>query len=108
MLINQSLETAPENLEIRLLRSYLTFALPEPFFELTGKTISDFQILIEAFETNNFNPEILTKEIYEQLLFDLGIAHDRISQAAEAKKVWKKLLSTTKNETLISQVIERV
>lgn len=88
-LINQAVERDADNLRIRTLRAYLTYSLPEAFFQMTEKAIEDFKLLKRAFEQD---PSSFDPVFYHKILYDLGVAYERTNQLAEAKKVWKKLL----------------
>lgn len=90
----QTLEKAvgrrPDDLEIRLLRGYHSFRLPQAFFRRTPTAIEDFEYLIQRWEQD---PSLLPRETYWQLLFDLGTAYQRLDREEEARAVWEKLLS---------------
>lgn len=78
-----------QNPTIRLLRAYLAYSLPESFFHLTERAIKDFRFVKAAYEQDN---SIIPQELYWQILYDLGLAYQRIGNKEMAKKVWSKLL----------------
>jgi tetratricopeptide (TPR) repeat protein len=93
----------PENIEIRSLRAYVNFNLPEMFFHRTAAAIKDFEYLLSRYEQNK---NVFAEEFYWQVLFDLGLAYKRLDKKNEATLIWNKLLQVTtdpKYKKLVSQ-----
>ncbi|MGI5920725.1 MAG: tetratricopeptide repeat protein [Syntrophomonadaceae bacterium] len=95
------LEEKPNQIEVRFLRAYHSFRLPEGFFKRTQKCIEDFNFLIQKYEQNKAR---FPKEAYWQLLFDLGIAYERLNMNQHANQVWEKLLSKRPPQKYINMV----
>ncbi|MTV50397.1 hypothetical protein GJ688_15640 [Heliobacillus mobilis] len=89
-LLDSSVNNQPDNHEIRMLRAYQSFRLPEGFFWRTMTAISDFEYLIEEYESGRTS---LAEKQYHQLLFDLGCAYQRTQMTTEADHTWNRLLS---------------
>ncbi|HEY8463069.1 MAG TPA: hypothetical protein VIM29_03475 [Bacillota bacterium] len=73
-LLNEALDSDPGNWELRLLRGYLSYSLPEVFFHTGQRAIADFQFLIRAYKQN---PALFPQELYEQICADLEQACQR-------------------------------
>lgn len=91
----------PQNIEIRSIRAYVNFNLPEMFFHRTASAIEDFNTLISLYEHNN---NTLTKEFYCQVLYDLGIAYKRLGKKEQTQGVWAKLSQVTKDPKIIERL----
>lgn len=74
--LNAALGRDPDNWELRLLRGYLSYSLPEVFFHGTGQAIQDFQYLTAAYEHNQ---ALFAKELYDQIAADLKKARQRLA-----------------------------
>ncbi|HHW39886.1 MAG TPA: tetratricopeptide repeat protein [Syntrophomonadaceae bacterium] len=88
-LLNRAISRDWNNPKLRLLRAYLTYSLPEAFFHLTQRALKDFRYLKTAYERDN---SLFSRELYHQILYDMGVAYERTGETARAKKVWSKLL----------------
>ena len=84
-LVKEAAERDPNNPQLRILRGYLAYHLPENFFHMTGVAIKDFRFLIQAYKEDK---SIFSKEFYRQVLYDLGAAYQRIGETGRARKVW--------------------
>ena len=73
--INEALNRDSDKWELRLLRGYLAYSLPEVFFHTTHQAIRDFQYLKDAYEQN---PALFNEKLYEQIVMDLQAAEERI------------------------------
>lgn len=104
-LIRQACGMAPDNLELRRLRAFVLYGLPESFFHLSTQAIKDFQSLIAAYKNNK---KIFSPEIYHEILYDLGIAYERTSNVEKAKKIWHELLADSSNPKYTELLRERV
>ncbi|MCG8402524.1 MAG: tetratricopeptide repeat protein [Firmicutes bacterium] len=80
----------PENIEIRTLRGYVSYRLPEMYFHRTATAIEDFKYLVERYEQDN---SAFSRDFYWQLLFDMGVAYKNIGQQEQAEATWTKLLN---------------
>lgn len=93
-ILDESVARASENTEIRTLRGYVSYRLPEMYFHRTATAIEDFAHLVSRYEQD---PSVFSTEFYCQLLFDLGSSYKRLGRNQEAESVWYKLLSKTKD-----------
>lgn len=87
-LVKEAVERDPNNTQLRILRGYLAYNLPEQFFHLTKVAIQDFRFLIQAYDKDN---SICSKNLYWQIHYDLGMAYRRIGDSGRAQKVWESL-----------------
>ncbi len=67
--LTNAIKRDPENWEIRLLRAYLAYSLPEAFFHTTSQAIEDFLYLKNTYEQNN---RLFPKELYRKVVNDLA------------------------------------
>lgn len=88
----------PENTEIRTLRAYVCYRLPENFFHRTGTAVEDLSWLAGHYDSN---PGAFSQDFYCQILFDLGASYKRLGQDQKAGSTWQKLLSLTQNPKYI-------
>ena len=88
-LLDQSVQKDPNHIDIRKLRGYVCYRLPEMFFKRTQTAIEDFTFIINHYEQNKNKG--ISKEFYYQLLFDLGMAYRNIANETEAALIWEKL-----------------
>lgn len=93
-LLNSAIGRDSSNPKIRILRAYLMYSLPESFFQMTEKSIKDFRFLKSAYEMDK---SIFDQEMYHRILYDMGVAHERIGEHEKAQKVWSKLLSESED-----------
>lgn len=82
----------PQNIDIRVLRGYVCYRLPELFFHKTSHAIDDFKYLVSRYEQDNSS---LKQEFYWQLLYDLGLAYKTVNKTSDYEKTWKKLSSVS-------------
>ncbi|MBU7007093.1 tetratricopeptide repeat protein [Phosphitispora fastidiosa] len=87
-IVKEAAERDPNNLQLRILRGYMAYNLPENFFHMTGLAVKDFRFLIQAYKKDQ---SIFPKEFYRQVLYDLGAAYQRIGETGRARKVWASL-----------------
>ncbi|TGE32136.1 hypothetical protein [Desulfosporosinus sp. Sb-LF] len=81
-----------ENIQIRSLRAYVGFNLPEMFFHRTASAVEDFKYLLARYEQDK---GVFTEKFYWQILCDLGVAYKRLGRKNEAIAIWDKLLQVT-------------
>ncbi|NLY50434.1 MAG: hypothetical protein GX062_05475, partial [Firmicutes bacterium] len=79
-ILDHAVTASPDNIEIRLIRAYHSFRLPEAFFRRTATAIADFEYLRERY---NADKSIMSKEKYWQLLYDLGRSYQRLNMEQE-------------------------
>lgn len=91
-ILDMAINNDPNNINIRTLRGYVCYRLPEMFFHKTSTAIEDFKYLVSRYEADN---SILKQEFYWQILYDLGLAYKNIINHKECDKVWDKLLADT-------------
>lgn len=94
-MLEQTVNRCPDDVEIRMLRGYHAFRLPEAFFRRTKTAIEDFEYIIQQYEEDD---SLLTPGEYWQLLYDLGQAYQRIGNEEQAQSVWEKLLADSPDE----------
>ena len=102
-ILDNAVSCEPDNVEIRILRGYVSFRLPNIYFRRAGTAIEDFEYLVARLEQE---PDIFTEEFGCQILYDLGVAYKTLHQDQNAETTWKKLLERTsdpKYRDLISQ-----
>ncbi|MDK2824330.1 MAG: hypothetical protein PWQ67_1128 [Clostridia bacterium] len=105
-LLDEVVNKNPNNIQVRYLRAYQSFRLPEGFFRRTATAIGDFEYLIKCYEEGS---DLITRDTYWQLLYDLGVAYQCLGMDQEAEVVWDKLLSQTpydKYHELIDQHLD--
>jgi hypothetical protein len=93
----------PDSIEIRGLRAFLCGKLPEQYFHRSDTAIEDFAYLIGRYEEDD---SLFPKEFYCQLMFELGLAYNRLDKKKEAESICLKLLSLTddpKYEALLKE-----
>ncbi|MFZ5634428.1 MAG: tetratricopeptide repeat protein [Bacillota bacterium] len=97
-ILDGSVAREPENIEVRTLRAYVSYRLPEKFFHRTGTAVEDLSYLATRYE---HDPGVFSPEFYRQVLFDLGASFKRLGQNREAESTWQKLLSPTRDPKYI-------
>jgi len=100
-ILNRALENEPDNLELRFLRGYLAFRLPETFFHRTATAKEDFEYIIRRYEEDN---SLFSVKTYWQVLYDLALVYRRLNMPEELKATLKKL--KTKSPELYNQMAE--
>ncbi|MBO8169876.1 MAG: tetratricopeptide repeat protein [Thermoanaerobacteraceae bacterium] len=88
--LDKCVNNDPGNIQIRFIRAYQSFRLPEAFFHRTATAIEDFNYFIQQYEEDN---SVFSEETYWQVLYDLGTAYKRLEMKEEAATTWQKLLS---------------
>ncbi len=88
-IIRQACSMDPKNLDLMRLRAFVLYSLPESFFHLSTQAIKDFQSLVAAYKNNQ---QIFSRQIYHEILYDLGMAYERTSNGEKAKQTWQELL----------------
>jgi len=81
-----------QNIDIRILRAYVCYRLPEMFFHRTSYAIDDFKYLASRYEQDN---SAIKQEFYWQVLYDLGLAYKTVNKTNEYEKTWRKLSSVS-------------
>jgi hypothetical protein len=89
-ILDKAVHKDPHNIDIRVLRGYVCFRLPELYFHQTRTAVDDFKYLISRYEESR---GIFTQDLYLQILYDLGLAYQNIYLQKDCDDVWKKLLS---------------
>ncbi|KAB2951564.1 hypothetical protein F9B85_12230 [Heliorestis acidaminivorans] len=100
-ILDQVVLDHPDNLEIRKLRAYHSFRLPEGFFRRTVTCIGDFEYFLQRYASD---PALFSQEEYHQLLYDLGLSYKRIGMDEESAETWQKLSSLQITEELREKV----
>ena len=105
ILLDNLANSDPDNIQVRYIRAYHSFRLPEPFFRRSATAISDFEYLVQRYEQDN---TVLSQEAYWQIIYDLGIAYQRLGMEEQANNAWLKLLALSpapKYQTLVAQQV---
>ncbi|RPF53428.1 tetratricopeptide repeat protein [Aquisalibacillus elongatus] len=96
-ILDDVVKKEPEHSEIRMLRGYVSYNIPEMYFQRTSTAVEDFEYLINQYESN---PEVFSQDMYWQLLYDLGIAYKRTEKQDQAQQVFTKLSNLNPNEEI--------
>lgn len=99
-LINEN----PANPQLRLVRAKHSLRLPENFFRRSAIAVSDIEFLLTEYDKE---PDSLNEETYQQLLFDLGCAYEKLEMIEEAKEAWNKLSQTSPSNGIQQLVNEK-
>ncbi|RPF53427.1 tetratricopeptide repeat protein [Aquisalibacillus elongatus] len=102
-ILDKIVAQSPDNEDIRTIRGYVCFKIPEDIFGRTETAINDFQYLINEYEKNNIQ---LKRGFYEKLLLDLGFAYQNIGKNKKALKSWKKLLESSIESEKYQQLLQ--
>jgi tetratricopeptide (TPR) repeat protein len=102
--LDQSVQKDPNLIDIRILRGYVCYRLPEMFFKRTQTAIEDFTFLIDHYEQNKSKE--ISREFYFQLLFDLGMAYRNIGNETKAVSKWDKLEKLSTDSKYLNLVKE--
>jgi len=78
----------PDNVQLRFMRAYHSFRLPETFFHRTATAIEDFHVLTDRYREDS---SIMPEPLYWQMLYDLGASYARLGMEEEARQVWAQL-----------------
>jgi DNA polymerase III gamma/tau subunit len=97
--LDQAVKKDPKNVEIRILRGYVSYNLPEMFFQRTSTAIEDFEYIVSQYKNDD---STITQGFYWQLLYDLGVAYKRFEQYQDAKTTWLKLLQQKPDQKFIT------
>lgn len=90
MLLNNAFRRRPKDPQIRLLRGYLCYNLPENLFHLTSTAVEDFEFVRHWYKTSRLSKkkaEILHPMGFATLLGDLQSAYRRSGKEAEATAI---------------------
>ena len=90
MLLNNAWRRRPKDPQIRLLRGYLCYNLPENLFHLTSTAVEDFEFVKQwygASKSSKKKAEILSPSEFTTLLLDLQSAYGRLGREAEADAI---------------------
>lgn len=98
--LDKAVKAEPENYEFRLLRGNVAFRLPEMYFKKTKTAIEDFQFLVNEYNSKNTN---ITKNLYCEILFNLGKCYQALGEFDKADQAWNQLLkeNSRKFKTLV-------
>lgn len=100
-ILDKAILKDPRNIEIRSIRAYVNFNLPEMFFHRTASAIEDFNTLVSLYEHDN---KVITEEFYCQILYDLGVAYKRLGKKEQTQGAWAKLSQVTKDPKIIERL----
>ncbi|AGA70447.1 hypothetical protein Desdi_3042 [Desulfitobacterium dichloroeliminans LMG P-21439] len=87
-LLDQAVNSRPDDITIRFIRGYNSYQIPEAFFRRTLTAIHDFSYIVRRYEEDS---SLLPEETYWQILYDLGDAYDRLDMSEESQSTWLKL-----------------
>lgn len=105
MEIKRALEKDPENLDILILRAFIVNAFPKAFFDFGEQAIEDFEKLKSAYQKD---PSVFSKEVYHEILYQLGLAYEKHEKGWMAKIVWGELLRDEPDIEYEILLLERV
>jgi hypothetical protein len=86
--LDDAVQNEPDNVEIRILRGYVCYHLPEVFFHRTAMAVEDFEYLVTRFENE---PDIFSNEFFRQVLLDLISAYKTLGRDQKIQAVQEKL-----------------
>ncbi|MCL6477406.1 MAG: tetratricopeptide repeat protein [Peptococcaceae bacterium] len=105
-MINHAAAQDQNNPWIRMLRAYMAYSLPQPFFSnKIGQAIEDFQFLKTYYEQDN---TAFPAEQYGKILYGLGMAYERTGDIKNAGKIWKELLQVSKDPKYRTLLKDRI
>ena len=93
-ILDRAVSKEPDNIQIRILRGFVCHRLPEMYFHRLATAIEDFEYVIYRYARNK---NILTRDFYWKLLFELGLDYKQLDRLEEAHLTWQKLLSVTRD-----------
>ncbi|MFC4402441.1 hypothetical protein [Gracilibacillus xinjiangensis] len=93
-LLDEAVNADPHNTVIRLIRGKSSFRLPEKHFQRAQTTIEDYTFVMDEERRGN---GFLDKQLYWQLMYELGELHYKIDQKQTAIDYWKRLKQETSN-----------
>lgn len=102
-ILDKVISKDPQNIEIRSIRAYVNFNLPEMFFHRTASAIEDFNVLITRYEKEK---TVFKEEFYWQILYDLGVSYKRLGKKDQFKEVWTKLAKISKDPKHLERINE--
>lgn len=91
-LLDQAVERAPDDIQVRTLRGYVCLNLPQAYFQRGRCAVEDFGHLARLHESGR---ACLPEGFYCEVLYNLGLACKETGRLAEAYETWKKLLAVT-------------
>lgn len=91
-ILDQVVASSPDNIQLRTLRGYVSYKLPETYFHRNLTAVEDFSYLVSRYEQD---PSTLAEKFYWQLLYDLGMAYKNLNSLSESEATWSKLLTQT-------------
>jgi tetratricopeptide (TPR) repeat protein len=94
-ILDKAVSKDADNIEVRLLRGYVCYRLPEEYFGRNHTAVEDFNYLISRYKGNR---SALTNELYLQLLYDLGYAYKNLGENDKARTTWQELLMYTNDK----------
>lgn len=93
-ILDRAVSKEPDHIEIRILRGFVCYRLPEMFFHRLATAVEDFSYVSSRYEKNH---KTVSRDFYWKILFDLGLAYKQLNRIEDAHKTWKKLLSVTRD-----------
>lgn len=94
----------PELDELKLIRARHCLRLPELFFRRAAIASADIECILK-------NQEFLNEKgsnIHHQLLFDLGIAYEKLDMIEKAKEAWGKLKNLNPSKEIQDKLQEKL
>lgn len=88
-ILDSAVQKEPNNTEIRILRGYVSYNIPEMYFQRTSTAIEDFEFLISQYEKDS---SIFSENMFWKLLYDLGVSYKRVEKPDNSKRTFVKLL----------------
>ncbi|HWI54536.1 MAG TPA: hypothetical protein VNT57_02480, partial [Desulfobacteria bacterium] len=100
-LLDSAVSKEPKNIEIRTLRGYVCFNLPEMYFHRLNTAVEDFKFMVSRCPRN---AKIIHRDFYIKTIFDLGSAYKQLGRDKEANAAWKKVLSLTRDPKYLNML----
>ncbi|WP_226666616.1 hypothetical protein [Metabacillus litoralis] len=93
----------PNSCELKLIRAKQSLRIPELFFRRAAIAVSDIEYVLKNHTFINEKGS----DIHHQLLFDLGIAYEKLDMLKEAEEAWNKLKKLNPNRELQAKLKEK-
>jgi len=91
-ILDRAVSKEPDNIEIRILRGFVSHRLPEMYFHRKATAIEDFNYVISRYERNK---KVLSRDFYCKILFELGLDYKELDRTGDAQSTWEKLLNVS-------------
>ena len=97
--LNKAVETGCDNPQVRALRGFVAYSLPESFFHLTQRAIEDFECVRSMLRLDD---SVRSRELYLEASRCLAGAYKRSGKPTEAARIEDELAETASGLTMQS------